>query len=149
MNPWPARDLPDRPSDRRTYRRTYASANSFELMLSVSAIIAGVSGIVSQDAAADSALGDVFGRIAIAWSVAYIVSGLGALYGLLRIDQRVEIMSLLVLGGAIAGNAVALVGVRGWMGAPSAAFYLGWAAACALRAWRVSKGARMVKLGPY
>lgn len=141
-------DIPIRPSDRRNVRRSYMAANAFEAMLAIAAITAGASGLANPSSIETSALGGLFGVVALAWSVAYVISGLLVLYGLGRPHVRVEVVGLCVLASAITGNAVALVAANGWLGMTAAAFYIGWAAASVIRARIVVRLARIIELRP-
>lgn len=139
-------DIPIKPSDSRNVRRSYLTSNAFEAMFALSAIVAGVSSFVKPETVERSALGDLYGVFALIWSATYIVSGASILYGLVRPNIRAEIVGLGLLGGAICGNAFALVSERSWLGAAAASFYIGWAAASVIRARLVIRLSRIIVL---
>lgn len=143
MSPQRWTDLPFTP-DRRSAWRNYVFANAFEMMLGVSAIVSGVAGLVRPLADTEqTALGELFGYAANAWSVLYLVGGVAIVLGLGRVSVRLEVAGLYVVAGAIVAQSVAIA-LLGWAGVASAGFYLGWGVAALARAWRLTRVQRLV-----
>lgn len=129
--------------DRRNARRSYLVANAFEAMLSLSAVVAGVGYFASPEVLDESSVGVVLGYAALAWSALYLVGGLLTVVGLFRPSIRLEVAGLIMVAGGILASATAIVALRGWTGAPTAVFYIGWAVAAAIRVWLVLRIARI------
>jgi hypothetical protein len=136
-------DLPLTP-DRRNAWRNYVFANAFEAMLGVSAVVSGVAGLVRPVADTEqTALGTVFGALAVAWSVLYVLGGVAIVVGLARRIVRVEVAGLWIIAGAIIAQSLAIA-LLGWQGIASAVFYLGWGIASGARAWRLTRVQKLV-----
>lgn len=127
-----------RPTRRARARRLVA--NAFEALVALLTIQTALVFLVSQDARAGSPLGQQIQGWAVAWSLAYGVSGVLVLAGLWRFDAKIELAGLSVLAAGLAINALAAAVVLGWTGSVQFGIYLAVMGACGSRAWSLIRG---------
>lgn len=105
-------------------RRIYLEAHAFELLLAVLGVLAAINLLVDPRALSESPIGRTLYPFDVLWTIAYALSGMGIVYGLVSPSPRVETLALHIFSAGLVGNLVAVLAVRGSAGAASAATYL-------------------------
>jgi hypothetical protein len=121
----------------------------FELWLLAACCASGLAGLLAPGRAAGVlALLPPWERYT--WSAGLLLGGGTALAGVIAaspVGLLVERIGLCVLAGWCCGYGAAVVGVAGLRGTVAAAFVLGFAAACAVRAWQIGRQLRAAATG--
>lgn len=126
----------------RTLRGRNAILNIFEMWVGLAGIIAGVVFIYSPASLDRNALANTIGyKLAATWTIAYMLSGGGIWYGLLRPSPKWEVAALWILGTATAANGVSILSIFGLRGAATAATLISLTMAAWARAWFVQAAA--------
>lgn len=103
-------------------RRAYFRDHALLTVLALGAALGGIFfAVLVPDVLADTFVGQLVpGRIEIAWSLAWAMGGWLTLYGLWNFAPKIEAAGLFLLAGAWGTDALAVVDLRGAVGALSA-----------------------------
>lgn len=116
------------------WRWRVAIAESFEIAVAIAGICGALAFMLDTTARGEASIGRFGLTIAWAWNTMYLVGALGTLYGLMRPSKRVEFAGLILLGCAIAMNALSVAQISGTRGYVVIATFVALVAAAAARA---------------
>ena len=122
------------PSPRRA-RLEVTLSNTFELWLAFAGVLSAIGFILNPEIRGLTAAGSVDHTFAWTWTLLYAAGSVGVVWGLVKLDDRIEIAGLILFVVATLVNGIAILQVRGLgsAGAYVALQYLGLSAASVVR----------------
>ncbi len=124
-------------------RWAYVRERSIEFFVAAGALVAAIVYALTPGAFDQTSIGaNVPAWLAAAWVAGYVAGGMGVCVGRLLPSLRVEQIGLLVLAGACAANAGAIVIARGGQGAATTCLFTGIAMGMVLRAQQIARTGR-------
>lgn len=128
---------------RREYRRVHpAMAHSFELLIALLSLQAGIVYFASPEARERSAVGRLLFPWDATWNALYVLGGALIVAGLVLKRTRLELAGLWLFAAAVGIAIVAIVVVAGAVGAAALAVYVAALVACLLRIWTLEGSRR-------
>lgn len=114
--------------------------NIFEALVALLGVVSAVSYAVGPSIFRDTVVHQTIGNWAYIWLFMYGTSGVAILYGLIRINTRVEAAGLIVFGTGTIINGIALAVAFRASALISLATLMAAAATCFIRAYSLTRG---------
>lgn len=128
------------PARRREYRQVHpAMAHSFELLIALLSVQAGIVYFASPHDRVRSAVGQLLFPWDALWNGLYVLGGLAIVAGLVLKRTRLELAGLWLFAAAVGVAIVAIVVVAGAAAASALAVYVAALAACLVRIWTLER----------